>query len=63
MQIKAVLFDMFDTLALIDNYSGAYDRAIECMHKYVVKQGINVAFEQILDAYIKARDELRICVQ
>ena len=58
MQIKAILFDMFDTLALIDNDYGFYNHAIERMHKYIIKQGVNVSFEQFREAYIKARNEL-----
>ncbi|XHH10443.1 MAG: HAD family hydrolase [Candidatus Bathyarchaeia archaeon] len=58
MQIKAVLFDMFDTLALIDRDYEFYNHAIVRMHKHLVNQGFNVAFEPFREAYIKARDEL-----
>ncbi len=58
MQIKAVLFDMFDTLALIDNDYEFYNHAVVRMHKYLTEQGVNVAFEPFRDAYIKARDEI-----
>jgi putative hydrolase of the HAD superfamily len=58
MQIKAVLFDMFDTLALIDNNYEFYNHAIERMHKYINTQGINVSYEKFQKAYIKARDVL-----
>ena len=60
MQIKAVLFDMFDTLALIDNNYEFYNHAVERMHKYVGTQGINVTFEAFHKAYIKARDDLYV---
>jgi len=58
MQIKAVLFDMFDTLALIDNNYEFYNHAIERMHKYVAAQGVRVTFEMFRKAYIKARNDL-----
>ena len=58
MQIKAVLFDMFDTLVLIDRNYEFYNPAIVRMHKHVASQGVNVSFEQFYDAYIKARDKL-----
>jgi putative hydrolase of the HAD superfamily len=60
MQIKAVLFDMFDTLALIDSNYEFFNHAVERMHKYIVTQGINVIFEKFNKAYIKARDELYV---
>ena len=58
MQIKAVLFDMFDTLALVDYDPSVYNHAIELMCKYIIKQGINVSFEQFREAYLKARNDL-----
>jgi len=58
MQIKAVLFDMFDTLILIDRKYEFYNQAVINMHKYVVNQGVNVNFEKFYDAYVKARDDL-----
>jgi len=58
MQIKAVLFDMFDTLILIDRNYEFYNQAVINMHNYVVNQGVNVNFEQFYDAYVKARDDL-----
>lgn len=60
MQIKAALFDMFDTLALIDSNYEFYNHAVERMHKYVVTQGFRVTFEMFRGAYIKAREELYV---
>jgi len=58
MRIKAVLFDMFDTLAVIDDNYEVYNHAMVCMHKYIIKQGIEVTFEQFREVYIKARNKL-----
>ncbi|MGD6810973.1 MAG: HAD family hydrolase [Candidatus Bathyarchaeia archaeon] len=58
MQIKAVLFDMFDTLVLINGNYEFYNHAIVRMHNYIAGQGVNIAFEPFREAYIKARDEL-----
>jgi putative hydrolase of the HAD superfamily len=58
MQIKAVLFDMFDTLALIDSNYEFFNHAVERMYKYITTHGINITFESFHKAYIKARDEL-----
>jgi HAD superfamily hydrolase (TIGR01509 family) len=58
MQIKAVLFDMFDTLVIIYRNHEFYNPAVVRMHKHIVESGVNVSFEQFYDAYIKARDKL-----
>jgi len=58
MQIKAVLFDMFDTLAVINHGHEFYKHAIKRMYEYIVNQGVSVDFEPFREAYIKARDEL-----
>jgi len=58
MQIKAVLFDMFDTLVLINGNYEFYNHAVVRMHNYIASHGVNVAFEPFREAYIKARDEL-----
>lgn len=42
MQIKAVLFDMFDTLILIDRNYEFYNQAVINMHNYVANQGVKV---------------------
>ena len=58
MPIKAVLFDMFDTLMLIERNHEFYSPSLMRMYRYLNKQGINVPFEEFNQAYIKARDEL-----
>jgi putative hydrolase of the HAD superfamily len=58
MQIKAVLFDMFDTLMLIEKNHAFYSPAVKSMHAYLVQNGISVTFATFRDAYIKARDAL-----
>jgi HAD superfamily hydrolase (TIGR01662 family) len=58
MQIKAVLFDMFDTLVLIDRTYEFYNPAVGRMHRHIVKYGVDVPFEEFYDAYVKARDKL-----
>jgi HAD superfamily hydrolase (TIGR01662 family) len=58
MQIKAVLFDMFDTLVLIDRTYEFYNPAVGRMHRHIVNHGVNVPFEQFYDTYVKARDKL-----
>ena len=58
MPIKAILFDMFDTLMLIEKEHAFYNPAVKSMHQYIVKNGIPVTFASFRDAYIKARDLL-----
>jgi putative hydrolase of the HAD superfamily len=58
MPIKAVLFDMFDTLMLIKKDHAFYSPAVKSMHNFLVQNGIQVSFATFRDAYIKARDQL-----
>ncbi len=58
MKVKAVLFDMFDTLMLIEKDHAFYSPAVKSMHAYLVENGIPVSFATFRDAYIKARDAL-----
>ena len=60
MQIKAVLFDMFDTLMLIEKNHAFYSPSLKRAHKFLVKNGIKVRFTDFKDAYIKARDALYV---
>jgi putative hydrolase of the HAD superfamily len=60
MQIKAVLFDMFDTLMLIEKNHAFYSPSLKKAHKFLVKNGIKVRFTDFRDAYIKARDALYV---
>jgi putative hydrolase of the HAD superfamily len=58
MGIKAVLFDMFDTLMLIEKEHAFYSPALKRLHEYLVEQGVNVSYDKFKQAYIKARDAL-----
>ena len=58
MPIKAVLFDMFDTLLMIRKNHEFYSPSLMRMHRYLNKNGINVSFGTFQKAYIKARDDL-----
>ena len=56
MPIKAVLFDMFDTLMLIEKNHEFYSPALMRMYKFLNKNGIDVSFDKFNAAYIEARD-------
>ena len=58
MAIKAVLFDMFDTLMLIRKNHDFYSPSLVRMYKFLNKNGINVPFEKFQEVYVKSRDEL-----
>ena len=58
MPIKAVLFDMFDTLMLIEKNHEFYSPSLMRMYRYLKKNGIDVPFEQFNAVYIAVRDRL-----
>jgi putative hydrolase of the HAD superfamily len=58
MPIRAVLFDMFDTLMLIEKNHAFYSPSLKKAHSYLVKNGVDVEFRAFRDAYIKARNAL-----
>ena len=58
MPIKAVLFDMFDTLMMVRRNHDFYSPSLMRTYKFLNKKGTDVSFETFEKAYIKARDEL-----
>jgi putative hydrolase of the HAD superfamily len=58
MPIKAVLFDMFDTLMMVRRNHDFYSPSLMRTYKFLNKNGIDVSFDVFQKAYIKARDEL-----
>jgi putative hydrolase of the HAD superfamily len=60
MPIQAVLFDMFDTLMLIEKNHAFYSPSLKKAHQVLVNNGVNVKYTVFRDAYIKARDALYV---
>lgn len=60
MPIKAVLFDMFDTLMLIEKNHEFYSPSLIRMYNYLHKNGIDVTFNKFNEVYIKVRDALYV---
>ena len=58
MPVKAVLFDMFDTLMLIEKNHEFYSPALQKMYGYLKENGVNVPFETFNAAYTEARDRI-----
>jgi HAD superfamily hydrolase (TIGR01662 family) len=58
MRIKAVLFDLFDTLMLIEHDHAFYRPSLSRAHEFLVQNGVDVSFDVFEDAYVAARDAL-----
>lgn len=58
MPVKAVLFDMFDTLVIIEKNHAFYSPSLKRAHRFLVTNGVDLRFNVFRDAYIKARDAL-----
>ncbi len=58
MQIETVLFDLFDTLLLIEGGEAFYTPSLRKLHDFLVKNKINVSFEDFTHVYFKVRDRL-----
>jgi len=60
MRIKAVLFDLFDTLLLLErDVHVYYEASLRGLHDSLVKSGIGVSFEDFKRVYFEVRKELR----
>jgi len=58
MTIKAVLFDMFDTLFMIKKNAEFYSPSLMRMYRYLNSKGVNVSFDTFQKAYIISRDAI-----
>jgi putative hydrolase of the HAD superfamily len=58
MHVKAVLFDLFDTLLLIRRTDDFYTPALKRMHQFLSQNGVKVPFDVFEQTYIQTRDEL-----
>ena len=58
MRVKAVLFDMFDTLMLIEKNHAFYSPALRAAYEFLAKNGVSVGFQEFSRAYVEARDAL-----
>jgi HAD superfamily hydrolase (TIGR01509 family) len=58
MRIKAVLFDMFDTLMIIEHDHAFHQPSLRKTHAFLIHNGINVSFDAFNAAYVEARDAL-----
>ncbi len=60
MRVKAVLFDMFDTLMMIERDHAFYSPSLKKAYDFLVENGVDVGFEVFEKAYIESRDALYV---
>ena len=60
MRVRAVLFDMFDTLMLIERDHAFYSPSLKKAYAFLIENGVDVAFEVFEKAYIESRDALYV---
>src|SRR3990170_8569102 len=58
MRIKAVLYDMFDTLGLIEKDHAFYSPSLRRAYEFLLENGVKVEFDVFEKAYVEARDAL-----
>lgn len=58
MPIKAVLFDLFDTLLPVNGGDAFYEPALQKLHEILLGQGVKVSFEEFRQAYFEVRDKI-----
>ena len=51
MHVEAVLFDLFDTLLLLEEDEAFYVPSLRKLHEFLVKNGIGVSFEDFRRVY------------
>jgi putative hydrolase of the HAD superfamily len=60
MRVRAVLFDMFDTLMMIEKNHAFYSPSLKRAYDFLAENGIDVGFEVFEKAYIESRDALYV---
>jgi HAD superfamily hydrolase (TIGR01549 family) len=60
MRFEAVLFDLFNTLVLVEGDDKFYLPSLKKLHRSLVRSGIEVAFEDFKKAYFQVRDKLYV---
>ncbi len=61
--VKAILFDMFDTLMLIEKDHAFYSPSLHGAYEFLVANGVAVTFEEFEKAYVSVRDGLYAAVE
>jgi len=58
MRVEAVLFDLFNTLVLLENDDAFYMPSLKRLHNFLAKNEIDIAFEDFVRVYFEVRDRL-----
>jgi putative hydrolase of the HAD superfamily len=58
MQVQGVLFDLFNTLVMLENDEAFYMPSLRKSYDYLVENEINVPFEEFVRVYFEVRDKL-----
>jgi putative hydrolase of the HAD superfamily len=57
MRVKAVLFDLFDTLFLLERDEAYYTPSLKKLYESLIKNGLDVPFEKFKPVYFEIRDK------
>jgi putative hydrolase of the HAD superfamily len=58
MRVEAVLFDLFNTLVLLENDDAFYMPSLKRLHNFLVQNEIEIPFEDFIRVYFEVRDRL-----
>jgi putative hydrolase of the HAD superfamily len=58
MLVEAVFFDLFNTLLLLESDNSFYPPSLRRLHKFLVKNGVDVPFQEFRRIYFEVRDKL-----
>jgi len=58
MPVKAVLFDLFDTLVIIEGGETFYEPSLRKLHEFLANNGITTSFNDFSRVYFEVRDKL-----
>lgn len=58
MRFKAVIFDLFGTLLLVEKGMAYYRTALRRLYEFLAKTGISVSFEDFCRIYFEVRDRI-----
>jgi len=57
MQVEAVLFDLFDTLLILDDGEAYYTPSLMKLWEFLAKKEVKVSFDEFRQAYFEVTDE------
>jgi HAD superfamily hydrolase (TIGR01549 family) len=57
LQVEAVLFDLFDTLLLLESQEAYYKPSLRKLYEFLAEKRVNIPFEDFCKVYFKIRDK------